>query len=213
MLLLLYSHITHLQQQRLLSLPPFLQPRHHWLCQPLTRSPLIIRLSYPNLTHILDIHRWHCCMQRHFVKQSIQCRRKEYHSHPSPRLHLDIEIWKRRSTPTRNIVEIRQHSNRPLTTIGSKSPPIFIGQIKRIKMLKILLTRQIPSHLWQFTMLRWLSRQHPHLPQILRQVLPSEITRATCPAWANLPCPLSHHWSGSQCIIAGMNQKVAFGRS
>mmetsp|Transcript_17846 Transcript_17846/g.36317 ORF Transcript_17846/g.36317 Transcript_17846/m.36317 type:complete len:379 (-) Transcript_17846:1079-2215(-) len=196
---------------QLLPLPPFLQTRHHRLRQPLTRSPLVITLPNPHLTDVLDIHRRKRRMQGHLIQQPIQRRRKEHQRHPLSRLHLHIQIRKMRRSPPGHIIEIHQNRNGPLPPIRSEPPPILIAQIKRIEMLQILLAGIIPPHLGQFAMLRRLPGQETDLPQILRQILPGQVTRAGSATGADLPRPLSHHGCGTEGVGGGVDEEVAFG--
>mmetsp|Transcript_8049 Transcript_8049/g.12956 ORF Transcript_8049/g.12956 Transcript_8049/m.12956 type:complete len:228 (-) Transcript_8049:275-958(-) len=206
--LLLMMQLPH--QNRL---PLLLQPRHHRLRQSLTRPPLVIPLPYPYLTHVLDIHRRERRMQRHLIHQPIERGGEKDERHATAGLHLDVEVGKRRGTPPRDIVEVHQHRHRPLPAIRGESPPVLIGQIERIEMLQVALTRHVPPHLGQLAMLRRLAREHRHLPQILWQILPREVTRAARTTRTDLPAPLPHHGRRAQRVTRSIDQKVAFGRT
>ena len=60
------------------------------------------------------------------------------------------ELRKGRMPSAGNIVQVDQDRNRSLAPVGRKAGPIFLVCVEGIKVGHVLLSVEIPSHLWEF---------------------------------------------------------------
>mmetsp|Transcript_29581 Transcript_29581/g.54158 ORF Transcript_29581/g.54158 Transcript_29581/m.54158 type:complete len:505 (+) Transcript_29581:253-1767(+) len=207
--LLLMVQLPHQDLLRLL--PPLLQSRHHRRDQPLARPALVIALTYPHLTDVLDIHRRQRRMEGHLVQQAIQRGGKEDQRHAATGLHLDVQIGKRRRPAPRHVVEVDQHRHRPLPAVRGEPPPVLVAEIERVEVLQVLLGGHVPSHLGQLAVLRGLPGEQSDLAEVLRQVLPGEVAGAGGAAGTDLAAPLPHDGGWAEGVVGVLDEEVALG--
>ena len=86
-------------------------------------------------------------MQRHFVKESIESGGKEDESHAATRLHFDVEVRESRGPTAGDVVEVDEDGYGALASICSKTAAVFIGEVKCVKVLEVLLGGEVPSDL------------------------------------------------------------------
>lgn len=186
---------------------------------------LLIPLSNPDLRDKLGIDGRQCRVQRPRIEVPVHGGRKKDQRGSFRGLDLQLrlpivvlssllshQLRKRRVPTAGNVVQINQDRHGPLSPVGRKAGSVRLVDVKGIVVGKILLGVQIASHLREFHVADWLSRQLGDLAAQSREVLPGQIAGGRRSGLADHPGTGTHDGGGCKGIGGDGNQVVTLFR-
>lgn len=81
------------------------------------------------------------------VQEAVEGGRKKNDGRAPDRLDLQAEGWEGGGPAPGNVVEVNEDRDGALTSVRGEPAPILVAEIKGVKMLQVLLAREIPPHL------------------------------------------------------------------
>mmetsp|Transcript_16741 Transcript_16741/g.34498 ORF Transcript_16741/g.34498 Transcript_16741/m.34498 type:complete len:217 (+) Transcript_16741:2361-3011(+) len=119
------------------------------------------------------------------------------------------QLRKGRVPTAGHVVQVNQDGHGSLSPVGRKACPISLVDVKGIVVGKVLLGVQIASHLREFHVADWLSRQLGDLAAQSREILPRQVAGGRRSCLADDPCTGTDDGGGCKGIGGNRNQVVA----
>jgi len=183
---------------------------------------IVIPLSNPDLRDKLGIDRRQGCVEGSRIEVPVYgCRKKDQRGSLG-RLDLQLllaivvlaslmprQLRKGRVPTAGHVVQVNQDGHGSLSPVGRKACPISLVDVKGIVVGKVLLGVQIASHLREFHVADWLSRQLGDLAAQSREILPRQVAGGRRSCLADDPCTGTDDGGGCKGIGGNRNQVVA----